>query len=112
MQARDRKGDMTLTPERQLIWGMGANGGEYYLYAIWDDRQCDENGENCLDPNADMLIRQLRYKNMSAVNKRIMITDNPSGQIRVYEAPAGTPDTTIVIPTGQRFRVDTEWRMG
>ncbi len=89
---------MTLVTDR-LSWGTGANGGIYFLYATWDDVQEQENG-TFLDPNADMLVRSIRYQNMTAINKTLLI----AGQS--YSAPAGTPDTTVNLPAGKRPRID------
>lgn len=78
-----------------LFNGIAANGGEMFLYATWDSKQEQEDG-TFLEPTATGLVSSIRYQNMGAVDKTIIVGG------RTYDAPAFTPDTTLNIPQGQR----------
>lgn len=93
---------------------VGANGGEAYLMAYWDDRGYDENGENPTDPTADMMVRGIRYKNMTESVIRVQRYNEVTGEHDVLAtAEPGTPETTFdPIPQGQRVSIQGRWMFG
>jgi len=81
----------------------GYDGAEIYLYATWDSLQEDEAGVPS-DPNATGLVQGIRYKNTSLAPKSLVVGG------RTFIAEAGTPDTTLSIPAGQRPNMySTPW---
>lgn len=105
---------MTITSWRRLAYGAGADGGEFELWAYWDDKGYDDNGQNPTDPNADMLVRGIRYKNTTAaVVKAQRLDEATQTWVVIAEAPPGTPLTTFdPIPRGQRPSIEGNWMFG
>jgi hypothetical protein len=88
-----------------VTWPMfSANNGTVFFRVTWDSPLTHEDPSDPLgntyiddDPGATGLVHGVIYQNLSTRTWQL------STGSRVYQAVPGTPQTTLTLPTGQRF---------